>query len=305
MRVLAIMLALATAILALTTAHYARELGRVRDHARAAPAAVTASSGIAPASAGATGDLRSPSAGPAAVPAEARDRLPPWHREFLADMQDPARRRTRLERKRSSIRAQSPYLAEYLQLGDSKFEAFLDVVASFELGQQERTLLCQQQPGCRDFPSDAARQEALSQELAREFGLGMAARYEHYLLTSGERQHVSQMRGQLSDLERLGDTRAEALIDALAAERVRIGEEIEARSQIAGLNFDGVPFVLSADATMSTLMEQAEEYFRRMRLRAAPLLSPAQLAAYDHMQEERLRRLPFMLKGAVPDGEPP
>jgi hypothetical protein len=305
MRALAIILAAATAILALTTAHYARELGRVRNQERAPAAAVTAGSVDAPTRADVATPPRSPATESGTTTAEARRPLPPWHREFLADMRDPVKRRNRVERQKSSIRQQSPYLADYLQLGDSRFDAFLDLVASMQVGQQERTLLCGQQPGCQDFPSDEAQREALIQEVAREFGIRKAERYEHYLLTSIERQHVSQMRGQLPDLERLGDARAEALIDALAAERVRIGEEIEARSQIAGITLDEVPFVLGPDLTMSALMEQAEEYFRRMRLRAAPLLSPAQLEAYDRMQNERLRRLPYMLKGVVPDGAAP
>jgi hypothetical protein len=302
MRTLAIALAAATAVLAVTTAYYARQwyLARHESAAQesalrgvAAPVSATIRDSAIPATstAQAGGTAHSKNA------SNPRDRLGPYQASILARMRDPAKRRDLLEEKKASLRRVSPYLAEYLRLGSSEFEDFVELVAGQNLAMHEQILNCLESPDCQDHQTDAARQDALIDEIARSFGLEKARRYEHYLETADERSYIAEMRGGLPDRDRLTDSQAEALIDALAGERVRIGEEITARSQIAGITMEGVPFVMSTGATIATLMEQANEYFRRMRERAAPMLTPTQLAAYDRIQAERLRRLPYLLGG--------
>jgi hypothetical protein len=302
MRKLAFVLAAVTAILAVTTAYYARQLylARVERAAQesavrraAAPVRATVRDAAIPASSTAQ------AGGPAHTKnaSTPRDRLGPYQASILARMRDPAQRRDLLDERKASLRRVSPYLAEYLRLGSSEFEAFVELVAGQNLAMHEKTLSCLETPKCQVLQTAAAMQDALIDEIARSFGLEKAGRYRHYLATADERTYIAEMRGGLPDRDRLTDTQAEALIDALAGERVRIGEEITARSQIAGITMEGVPFVMSTGATIATLMEQAHEYFRRMRAHAAPMLTPGQLAAYDRIQEERLRRLPYMLGG--------
>lgn len=307
MRRLAVLLAVTTAIFALTTAYYSRQLFLARN----APVAdAGAGSGVA----AQISDDSAKAVLPAASGTEAasamtksnsdpRHSLGPYQLAILTKMRDPTARLGLVEEQKASLRRTSPYLAEYLQLGSNEFDDFLELVAAQRIATYEHTLSCMQDPACEDFQTESAKQETLIQEIARGFGVEKAQRYEHYLETSEERTYVAEMRGALPDSQRLTDTQAETLIEALADERVRIGDEITARSQTAGTTLEGVPFLLHPGATIATLMEQANEFFRRMRERAARVLTTEQLAAFDRMQAERLRRLPYMLgsMGKFPD----
>jgi hypothetical protein len=88
----------------------------------------------------------------------------------------------------------------------------------------------------------------------------------------------------------LPDGTAEALISVLAEERQQIHQEAAARG--AGMNGFGtgigVVFSASDASTPEAQMESAQASSRRMRERAAEVLTPEQLRVFDEMQDELL-----------------
>ena len=73
-----------------------------------------------------------------------------------------------------------------------------------------------------------------------------------------------------------------------------------ARGEKPGMTLDDVPFALAPAMSYDSLMEQARSYQARLRTRAAALLTPAQLAAYDQQVAERMVIVSTMLQSTVP-----
>ena len=67
------------------------------------------------------------------------------------------------------------------------------------------------------------------------------------------------------------------------------------------ITFDGVPLVYGAEATLESLMDQAQAYQARLRARAATLLTPEQLAVYDQLIAEKMIMVRAMIQSAVDD----
>jgi len=73
-----------------------------------------------------------------------------------------------------------------------------------------------------------------------------------------------------------------------------------ARGEIPGMTLDDVPFALGRSMSYDSLMEQARSYQARLRTRAAALLRPAKLAAYDQQVAERMVIVSAILQSTVP-----
>jgi hypothetical protein len=232
---------------------------------------------------------------------ELADMQAAFSRQQLARLADPVQRANLLTDSRASLRRQYARLREKLNLGDSAFEQLVSILAEKELQSQESYLRCATTAGCdtkeyfQKHPVDDR-----SQELLALLGADKVDELTKYQTSIAERDAVAQLRGRLTDANSIGDEQAERLALALADERERFQKETSARGSEAngfGTNLGMIFYSSDSNSAEQRLME-ASQYSQRLRQRAAGVLSPAQLAAYNQMQDELLAQVATFLKPA-------
>jgi hypothetical protein len=210
--------------------------------------------------------------------------------ERLARFADPAQRAAMLEERRNSYRTMSPGLQEYLRMDATEFERFIDFRSRGELVMEEATLRCYADGTCnRSRRMDRSLVEAHKREMADLFGPEKLEAFEFYLFSAGERETVSTLRGRLPDKHRLMDSQSDALVEAFYEERKRIQEDSQQRG-VQVNNFNNVIYTpMIGEAPDENAMQVAEEYNRRLHDRAAAVLTPEQLMAFEIMQQEAMQ----------------
>jgi len=300
MRILVVVLALISVALAGTTLYFARELQLERERPRATPASVAQAR---PAFSTQTSQLRS--ASPQA--ADQRTSAPPTastegeearmdkmqleqSRRTLKMLEDPEQREGMVVDFKMGMRNSYPRLAQSIGLSGEEAERLFLLLAQQQVDAQERYARCTLDPACNIRDGSYFQNDPKAREIADLLGADRQAQFDNYKNTLMERESVSQLRTRLSDASRLPDDSAEALISALADERQKIHQEAALRG--VGMNGYGtgvgVVFSASDAATPEAQFESAQANSRRMRDRAAQVLSGEQLRVFDEMQDELL-----------------
>lgn len=320
MRTSTLVLSVATATLATTTAWLAWELheresatntimaARGREAQReTSPPSATAAKPPAQAATPRTPDAptrEQPDAAPASTPAVAaqrdlgKDPSVPFARQFLARYDDSAQRQVLLEEARTGVRRQYDALKDKLRLSNDEFEQLVDLVAQQNLQAQAQWAQCATDAGCDPQNPRRGMIDDRSQELLALLGPEHIDDFNRYRDTLGERDSVAQFRGRLSDAQFLPQAQAEQLITALADERQRYSQEAQQRgAHLKGFGTAlGMVWYPSDAGSTDAQLAEALAYSQRMRARAATLLTPAQLAAFEQMQEELLAQLASLIR---------
>ena len=222
-------------------------------------------------------------------------------RQQLARLTDPVQRAALLAGERANVRRQYARLREQLKLSDSTFGQLVDLLAEQQLQGQETYLRCAADPACN--AEDNFKRHPIddhSQELAALLGADQVDDLTKYQASLPERDSVAQLRGRLSDSISLRDDQAEALVLALADERDRYQKETAARGSKPdgwGTNL-GMIWYSSDSNSIDQRLAEAAQYSQRLRERAGAVLSAAQLAAFNQMQDELLAQMAAYLRPA-------
>jgi len=270
------------------------QLGGARD-AAARPAATSstlASSGAAstPAS----------SAGTSKADHDAETNLY-YAKQQYARLNDPVQRAAALNQARADFRRQYAHLRDKLKLSDATFEQLVTLMAEQSLESQDVFVRCAIEPGCnaeeyyRLHPVDDHAQEMLA--LLGAENVDALTKYQASL---GEREAVAQLRGRLSESNAIRDEQAEALVLALMEERNLLEKDAAARGvKLNGLGSNGGMVFYSEDGnSFEQHMAEASQYSQRLRQRASGVLTPAQLAAFNQMQDEALAMMAAFMRPA-------
>jgi hypothetical protein len=272
-------------------------------HAAEAASVVDAAHGSAtrapspePATASATG------ADPATAPAKPHanaDATAMFARQQLARLEDPVQRSALLDDARANTRRQYARLRDQLKLGEATFEQLVTLIAEQTLQSQETYFRCAADPACNvkeNFKRNPV--DDRSQELLALLGAEKTEELKKYQASLGERDAVAQLRGRLNESNSMRDAQAEALVLALADERDRFQKETAARgSSLEGWGTTLGMVMYSADSnSIDQRLAEAAQYSQRLRQRAGAVLSPAQLAAFNQMQDELLAQMAAYLR---------
>ena len=316
MRTVVIALSLTTAAFAASTVYFARELQAERASAAAAPPIYSSSTVAAPAGTAIDPGPASPPAsasaptavtfatitGPGAlasgVPApdsathaliQAEQRK--YHEQIIKRLDDPEQRAEMLEEYRMMVRSLNPRLAQTLKMSGEEAERLIELLAQQQLDQQEKFARCSVDTSCDFGPIGRDAAGANERELTNLLGAERRQEFEQYRNTMGERRSVTELRTRLSDADYLPEEKAEALIVALADERNQISVDASKRGGgVTGIgNGSGMILITPSGSSPEAQFASAQENSRRLRTRAAEVLTPAQMRAFDEMQEELLR----------------
>jgi len=260
--------------------------GALGNGAPAASAPIAAAGSAAPASS---------AAGSAATtkPDAVREEMLHHARRFLARFDDATQHAVLIEETKTALRRQYEPFRSRLKLDKATFEQFLAVLAEQTLQPQEKYFRCIADPDCdlATFGRNGDVVDDRSAELTALLGPENMEKFQRYQNTLGERDTVIQLRGRLDDANNLRDSQAEQLVAALSDERARYQREAPQRgATISGWGTGqlGMLFYPSDGNSIEQRFVDAAQYSRRMRDRAATILAPQQLAAFEQMQSELL-----------------
>jgi len=236
-----------------------------------------------------------PAAGAAPAPPapvdHEREMIKAFAIQWLAKYDDPAKRGELLEESRTRLRRQYAALRDKLKLDSETYEQLLTVLAEQEIVPQERYLRCVADPGCdtkemqrRSYPVDDR-----SAEISALLGENMDE-FTNYRDSMGDRETVAQLRGRLSEANALRDEQAEKLVAALRDENKRFMTDAAQRGQtVSGWGTPMGMLYFSGDSNSADQrLSDAAAYSRRLRERAATVLTTQQLAVFSQIQDELL-----------------
>jgi hypothetical protein len=257
----------------------------------AAPAAASTQSAVSTASASAN------SSTPAAAATQSRkhattttvvSQASPDLQKVLAQLEDPVQRAAMVEERKNMYRTMFSGLGDYLHMDDGQLERLFGLKAQHELALQEVGTRCYIENNCAGGGRDRGLMKAQKQEMVDQFGAQTMEAFELYQRTMSERRTVSDLRGRLPDKYRLLDSQSDALVGAFHEERQRVQRDMQQRG-IEVSNFNNVIYAPTPGTPRDDKSAQAaEEYNRMLRDRAATVLTPEQLAAFEKMQQEAL-----------------
>ena len=122
-------------------------------------------------------------------------------------------------------------------------------------------------------------------------------RYQIYQDTWMQRETVLKLRAHLMDRDYLSSELSDALVTALAEEHWRAQAEAQQNGRgLQGFGVDSGWVYYVDEGSVAQKMQSAENYLRRMRDQAAPILSTEQFKLYEQMQQEVLRALRAQLE---------
>jgi hypothetical protein len=321
MRPAVIALSLTTAAFAASTVYFARELRVERASAAASPPVYSSTSAVeapgnaiepSPAPAPTTvtfatltgpgamaGDAPAPHSNTQAlIQAEQRR----YHEQIIKRLDDPEQRAEMLEEYRMIVSSLNPRLAQTLKMSGEEAERLIELLAQQQLTQQEKFARCAVDSSCDFQPIGRDEAGANERELANLLGAERRQEFEQYRNTMSERRSVTELRTRLSDADYLPDEKAEALIDALADERNQISVDASKRgggvTGIGNGNGTGIILITPSSDSPEAQFASAQENSRRLRTRAAEVLTSAQQRVFEEMQEELLRSTRQQLRQA-------
>jgi hypothetical protein len=215
-------------------------------------------------------------------------------RQQLARLDDPMQRAALLNDTRTNMRRQYARLRDQLKLSDTTFEQLVGLMAERYLQAQEIYARCAADPACNS--EDNFKRHPVddhSQELLALLGADQVDALTKFHAVLAERDAVAQLRGRLTEINSMRDDRADILVAALADERNRYQTETAARGATSlgwGTNL-GMIFYSADSNSSDQQFAEATQYSQRLRERARSVLTPAQFAAYNQMQDELLAQM--------------
>jgi hypothetical protein len=328
MRIVVILLALATAAFAGSTVYYARQLSVERARfastatdpapvagrtpAESVARAVTPDSAeagtAAPATRGTKQAVLKPANGSEFISGVLINGQPmseedmkkmqaEYSRQFLAQLDNPEQREELLAERKMVMRHSYPRLAQVLGLSAEEYARYIELSALQQIEMQEMSSRCTLDPDCRmqDLRPQAGADR--NQEIDDLLGPERKQKLGSYMNTMGEREAVAQLRNRLPESQRLGEDRAEALISALAEERNAIHQEASQQGMgSSSFGFGaGMVFTTGEGGSFEERYAIAQQNSQRLRERAAQHLNAEQLRAFNEMQDETL----ISLRGAL------
>ena len=215
-------------------------------------------------------------------------------KQQLARLKDPVQRAALLADSRAGLRRQFSRFREKFNLGDATYEQLIALLADESLQGQENFSRCAADPPCdmEEFTRRIAADDH-SQELLALLGAAKLDEFNRYHASVAERDAVVQLKGRLTEGNSMRDDQTESLVAALADERSRFAKEASERGATLngwGTNLGMIMYSNDSNSIDQRLAEAAQ-YSRRLRLRAGTVLSPAQLAAFNQMQDELLAQM--------------
>jgi len=305
------MIVLALAVLSVTfagtTVYFARELRLERERTHAMPAAVAQTAPAMPGEFSRPRTTLTPAPQRAITPqtassendeARASKFQADHSRRVLRMLEDPEQREGMLIEAKMMMRNSYPRLAQTIGLSSEETERLFMLLALQQMDSQERYARCTLEPGCNLADGTGVQKDPRAREITELLGADRQQQFESYKNTLMERESVSHLRTRLSDASRLPDGSAEALIAVLAEERQKIHQEAAARG--VGMNGYGtgvgVIFSASDASTAEAQFESAQANSRRMRERAAEVLTGEQLRVFNEMQDELLISLKHQVR---------
>jgi hypothetical protein len=296
-------LVITTAVFALTTTYFARELWR--EGSRAAP-------GFPPQSAsplrGIVNDAVAPriatgvaASAPtiAACPDPARLAAA---REQLDRYAQPAQRQEMVDTSRAGLRSQWQLIAMSMQVPEAELAPLVDRLAEQSVRFSLASAECRARaecPPCDVRALDATFRESRLQEIANYLGPERMQRYEAWRFATRERVFIDELRKRLAGADALGDAEAERFVLELAERRrqfideaARQGKRVEV--SLAGFTvqeFQGDAPPKPFGPSNRDLTTQFNEQLRQL---ATQRLKPAQVEAFRKMQDERLANARLM-----------
>jgi hypothetical protein len=224
-----------------------------------------------------------------------------WVRTWL---DDPAKRAKVYADMRRAQQYDSP--RAMLDLDEDTYNRFLDSQAEAGLRHAEAMYRCNTDPRC-DIQAAIAEQAQLRQrELAEVLGAEKAKRLETYRDNVMERNSVTNFNNELADALKLSTEQTENLTNAMGEERRRIVDEWQQRGeQIAGLANAWGALTYPQMKNIEERTVEAAEFQRRQRVRAAGILTSAQLSAFTKHQEQMLEIVRGSWESEAPEADRP
>lgn len=222
-------------------------------------------------------------------------RLGDLDRRFLADAADPAARAKLIADTRSNLANEYQRLGHVVGLGNDEQDRLLSYLAEQQVASRESYLRCladsKQEP-----TSCVVDLGPYDESIVALIGPEKQKRFEKYLTSMSERRLVTRLRGAMSDDQFMLDQQADDLVAALADEnerrRLELGEALNGPDRITS----DVPLLYTPGATRESLTAEAREHIDRLHARAAKVLRPAQLKAYDGMMEQRFGGVEYAIE---------
>lgn len=212
------------------------------------------------------------------------------HRELVERFDDPEQRAELLAEFKAMTRNSNKGLAQALKLSREDAETLIDLLTLEQVENQVRYARCSLDGPCDVGKIDRFGADTARDEIGNLLGAEGQQKLNQYRNSLGERESVTQFRSRLSDATYLREETAESLIAVLADERMRIS--VEASKHGTGLtgigNGFGMVWVSENGDSPEERYASAQENSRRLRARAAEVLTPSQLEAFEEMQDELL-----------------
>jgi hypothetical protein len=208
-------------------------------------------------------------------------------RKVLADPE----RRARMERDiRKNLEREVSQFGPLLDLTDDEQQRLVDLMTGHQMSFAEATAKCADTPGCDVSATASAQYQVQQRELADFMGDEKAPRFMDYRDNFMERNSVESFRAELPERMQLSDLQAERLAIALGDERRRIIKEWKQRGagSAAMGNTLGYLYYPNNTRDIEERVNEAGEYQRRQRERAAELLTAQQLEVFTQQQKDLL-----------------
>ena len=209
-----------------------------------------------------------------------------------AILEDPEKRAAFLREYRDNDQKSMPRLAEHLGLTEDEQRRLWDVFAEHYIRNVEARNQCALIPNCDLMTAINDQRQANRRELIDLFGAEKAQQFYNYRDNIPERRSVAGFRGDLPDSLRLNDAQSEKLVEVLGDERRIILNEWNQQ----GVKYGGIAdesgtvsiYYPSTTQSVEQRIAEAVEYQRRLRERAAQVLSEGQLEAFTQRQKDML-----------------
>lgn len=220
----------------------------------------------------------------------------------LLQFTDPAQRLEQYARTREGLARTWKTIAMSMQLPEAQLDPLLDVLSTQRLRSDQRRAECQADPQCPPCDpralEDSLREDRI-QNLAGHLGPAWMSRYDAYVYAITERVYMDTLRAHLTGARALGDAEAERLVLALADERrqfIAHAAALGKRVKVGGAGFNVQEFDGDSEPPPfgPSNWEMTAEFNARIDRVAAAHLQPAQLAAFQSMQKERLANARLM-----------
>jgi hypothetical protein len=213
-------------------------------------------------------------------------------RDALAQYSDPARRAILLARARAEVHRPLAGVAKEVGLTAEEESRLLDLLAAQSLKVQEDAARCNFDWSLDCSGKRLARdQEEAKQEQRALLGPERFERFENFRDSYAERQQVRELQDRLAGNQRLSDDQGQQLAGMLLEERRKFADEVKQRGEGVGSFATESGQILTVVASAgpdrdAKWLQSGEEFSRRMRERAAVVLTSGQMKAYEQMQEE-------------------